>query len=426
MKIVCLGLLIEILFLLPNISFASQDDFCSGSNQLYPPPEGIIITSYDKVDMIVKSHELWLKKYNKILIESGSSDLEAMSYPHRANLSNLDLSYIDYDFKGLDLSYAILEGSSLENLDFSNSILNHAKLNDAFLKNTKMRNTKLNHAELRSACLRQTDLTYSELNKADLTGAQLSWTLLSGTALTEAILTNVRFDIDVYIGYLPHVISISQAKGLETLTFLSPTPAIALRNAFRDQGLKKQERMLTYDIKRPLNNDYGKIEGLLHSMLFDYTCKYGMKPLLPLLWVIILAAWCSTIYMFALCRGNANSKNAIIVIWDEHSFDQNECLWPQRTPINYRFFFPNIQRRLTGKPIQLLSIFCGGLYFSLLSALHIGWRDLNVGTWICRIQPREYNLRAVGWIRFISGLQSLISVYLIALSILTYFGHPFG
>jgi hypothetical protein len=53
------------------------------------------------------------------------------------------------------------------------------------------------------------------------------------------------------------------------------------------------------------------------------------------------------------------------------------------------------------------------------------WRDLNVGTWISRLQPREYTLRATGWVRFVSGLQSLISVYLIALWVLTYFGRPF-
>jgi len=66
-----------------------------------------------------------------------------------------------------------------------------------------------------------------------------------------------------------------------------------------------------------------------------------------------------------------------------------------------------------------------GLYFSLLSAAHIGWRDLNVGNWIARIQPREYTLSATGWVRTVSGIQSLISVYLLALSVLTYFGRPF-
>jgi hypothetical protein len=64
-------------------------------------------------------------------------------------------------------------------------------------------------------------------------------------------------------------------------------------------------------------------------------------------------------------------------------------------------------------------------YFSLLSAFHIGWRDLNVGTWITRIQPRDYRLRATGWVRVISSLQSLASVYLLAIWALTYFGRPF-
>jgi hypothetical protein len=65
------------------------------------------------------------------------------------------------------------------------------------------------------------------------------------------------------------------------------------------------------------------------------------------------------------------------------------------------------------------------LYFSLLSAFHIGWREFTVGHWITRLQAREYTLRATGWVRTISGLQSLISVYLLALWALTYFGRPF-
>jgi nitric oxide reductase large subunit len=66
-----------------------------------------------------------------------------------------------------------------------------------------------------------------------------------------------------------------------------------------------------------------------------------------------------------------------------------------------------------------------GLCFSLLSAFHFGWRDLNVGNWIARVQPREYVLRSTGWVRVVSGLQSIISVYLLALSVVTYFGRPF-
>jgi hypothetical protein len=55
----------------------------------------------------------------------------------------------------------------------------------------------------------------------------------------------------------------------------------------------------------------------------------------------------------------------------------------------------------------------------------MGWRELNVGTWMTRLQPREYNIRATGWVRIVSGIQSLMSVYLLALWALTYFGRPF-
>jgi hypothetical protein len=36
-----------------------------------------------------------------------------------------------------------------------------------------------------------------------------------------------------------------------------------------------------------------------------------------------------------------------------------------------------------------------------------------------------YALRATGWVRVVSGLQSLLSVYLLAMWALTYFGRPF-
>jgi hypothetical protein len=41
------------------------------------------------------------------------------------------------------------------------------------------------------------------------------------------------------------------------------------------------------------------------------------------------------------------------------------------------------------------------------------------------MQPCEYMLRATGWVRTVSGTQSLLSVYLLALWVLTYFGRPF-
>ena len=62
-------------------------------------------------------------------------------------------------------------------------------------------------------------------------------------------------------------------------------------------------------------------------------------------------------------------------------------------------------------------------YFSLLAAFQIGFREFS--TWLTRTQPRNFALEATGWVRTLSGLQSLLSVYLLAMWLLTYFGRPF-
>jgi hypothetical protein len=66
-----------------------------------------------------------------------------------------------------------------------------------------------------------------------------------------------------------------------------------------------------------------------------------------------------------------------------------------------------------------------GLYFSLLSAFSIGWQEINTKSLITRLQRRDYSLRASGWARSLAGMQSLLSIFLLALWLLATFGHPF-
>ena len=80
-----------------------------------------------------------------------------------------------------------------------------------------------------------------------------------------------------------------------------------------------------------------------------------------------------------------------------------------------------VERLRAGLPLAL----AWALYFSVLSAFHFGWRDFNVGAWLSRVQPSEFVLRAGGWVRTVAGLQSLVSLYLVAIWALTYFGRPF-
>jgi hypothetical protein len=64
-------------------------------------------------------------------------------------------------------------------------------------------------------------------------------------------------------------------------------------------------------------------------------------------------------------------------------------------------------------------------YFSLLSAVNIGFEQFTPGDWIQRLQAHEYALRAEGWTRIVAGLQALLSVFLLAMWVLTQFGRPF-
>jgi hypothetical protein len=63
--------------------------------------------------------------------------------------------------------------------------------------------------------------------------------------------------------------------------------------------------------------------------------------------------------------------------------------------------------------------------FSLMSVFNIGFQELNFGRWIRMLQTREFDIRARGWMRTVSGVQSLIGAALVALSLLSSFGHPF-
>ena len=60
-----------------------------------------------------------------------------------------------------------------------------------------------------------------------------------------------------------------------------------------------------------------------------------------------------------------------------------------------------------------------------ISALLIGYQELNIGQWLKMLTKREYDLTMVGWARTAAGVQSLLSVYMLALWVLGFFGHPF-
>ena len=65
------------------------------------------------------------------------------------------------------------------------------------------------------------------------------------------------------------------------------------------------------------------------------------------------------------------------------------------------------------------------MFFSLVNAFSIGFREFSIGKWLRLLTPREYEVKATNWARPVAGIQSLATVYFFALWLLTYFGRPF-
>ncbi len=376
-----------------------------------PPPwtgklaDGTVIAAAD-LARILADHKKWLgtqEREGKCAYLNGA-DLNSvnLSWAHLTGASLADVNLHKANLNGADLYGANLSGANL-----SAAILDVANLRDADLTATNLSNASLFHATLNDATLLAANLEGADLTKADLGGADLNGANLAGVLLEPKHTA------------LPFLPGIAAAEGLGYLTYKSsPAYLVALREAFKKAGYWQQEREIICALKRTAasrawkNGGWGWFEGAFNYLAFDLTCEYGMNPRRCLLILFGFIFAFSPLYMLALRARNADT--GIWLVWLPDRV-LKEAGQDQPVKLTAHAF---TQR----KWLRILRL---GLYFSLLSAFHIGWKELNVGNWITRIQKKEYTLRPTGWVRTVSGLQSLLSVYLLALWALSYFGRPF-
>ncbi len=362
---------------------------------------------------IAKLREADLSDANLTGAKLNGADLRGANL-RKANVSEADLWQADLQEANLfgaivvrsNLLSANLRKATLDTANLSGSDLTGADLMDASLLQANLSGVDLNAANLRNADLFDVDLTGANLSKVDLSGAGLFETNLSQAQLWNAKLTNVLYEPK---GSPPIVGTMWNTSGLSTLRWEhSPHGLTGLREAFKKSGMREQERQVTYSIMHWERRNTGGIWGWLQFILFEATCDFGLSPGRPLLILTLLICGFSVVYMISIASSKI-TKSGIWRVWENDRVMKNVgTAEPQRlTERNWQLPF-------------------WGLWFSTIAAFQFGWRDLNVGNWIARINPYEYTLRPTGWVKSLSGIQSLISLYLIALSILAYFGRPFG
>ena len=375
------------------------------------------------------------------------------AYLERANLQEANLGRVNLqeaNLGGANLQEANLGGANLQEAHIFLANLQEAYLGEANLREAHLRRailqeaylgwTDLQEANLEDANLQEADLGGANLQRVNLGRANLQGARLTSVDVEAASLAHANLEGSVYApASAPPNPRVEGLRGLATVYFPpgGQSGLVQIREYLRSSGLRDLEREATFAIEhnrsrharcdlegtaprqrcRAATPVSVRLGGWFELILFEWTTGWGLHPSRALVIMLGTAVvFGLVVYPSAIAASPrlASPKHGIFKVWTAQEHD---------SPLGRVTHIDQVEiHRLSA---DVPRAFAWGLWFSLLSAFHIGWRDLNVGTWLSRLQPSAFALRARGWVRVVSGFQSLLSVYLIAIWALTYFGRPF-
>ena len=375
-------------------------------------------------------HKAWLDQADLSLANLNRADL-SQSFLYDASLRGASLARASlYQAK---LHAVNLRFANLSHADLSHAELYQAQLNSASLDGANLTRADLNQADLRKASLEYADLTLANLQGADLREADLSNTILKDALLHYAKMYRTRY-FPKY-GALPDIVNLRLSEGFESMRYYHPIlgapTLVELRAAYRNIGMRDMERMLTYMIKsaeQRANWDKGgwlRLESSLNKLFFDWPSAYGMAAQRPLKILLLNCLIFAFVYWLGLRWPWFRTR--IGVNWAARLPRKRHKQADDKIPMCYQLIHLRPYKRWQQGLWEEFRLIRVAFHLSLISAFHLGWREFNIGVWIGYLQSRSYRLQVrSGWMRSLSGLQSLLGLYLLALWAMTQFGRPFA
>lgn len=420
-------------FTFPSIGQVNAEVTAPSDEWLSCPFEGRR-PSAEELQSVLKDHSDYLQR-------PPTGSYRGLARLCGANLSGADLSdkiLFRAGLRGANLRGANLEGTllgkaMLDQADLSEANLGGVNLNDSSIIGANLHRANLSGALLVNTRFNGSDLSETDLSRATLVNANLSNANLSRSDLRMSNVRDAQLAFSNLTGalYAPTSDSpsplVAGIKGISTVQFPSghETGLVQLRGLLENAGLRDLEREATYAIERGRtehaikdwkSRPFRAAWSAIWHALVGWTTAYGLRPERALLIMLVVGVLLIPVYARPIRRdpSDAHEKVGIFRIWAKDRIDTHRGELTADNPIRIERLHRSGWRSLAP-----------AAYFSLLSAFHIGFREFSVGTWISRLQRDEYTLRPVGWVRTVSGAQSLISVYLLAIWVLTYFGRPF-
>jgi hypothetical protein len=195
-------------------------------------------------------------------------------------------------------------------------------------------------------------------------------------------------------------------------------PLLDLRHKLSDAGYQ--------DAELEVNLAYHRhVQSTLGMMAFDWTCEYGAEPLRPLFIALALAFFAILLYWIGF-RYQLGTRLLQVEKLAETETATPITVHLSRTAKASQHKIPRAFAQISENLREELCLLKCVTFFSLISVVNLGFDGLDFGRWVRMLFWRDYDLKAEGWLRTISGVQSLIGPSLLALSLLGFFGHPFN
>jgi len=366
-----------------------------------------------------------------------------------ADLSGLTLADARWSIVTLvraNLSGAFISQSAISTTQLQKAILSHATVLGSTLNNNSLKGAKLDHTSFVGGTLQNSLLDDVDFRSGGLLGTDLTGTSFSGADLADTAYEPSR---------PPELRGMANAHHLDELRFLtSPDAITALRQAFAVGGYSEQRNRLTYVLKRQENDlrwrrahdakcaeptcrterllgrecDNGACQGRwlnyfyygLNRIFFDWTVRYGMAPQHALVLLFGQGVLFALVYVGFL---HVSRRSGLILVKRRHPRKPESF---KRVRYRMRAIPPRAGWRQSWRLlVREWGVARVAMYFSLLNTFHSGFNEVDPGKWIRLLTKHDYNLEAERWLRTVAGVQTVLSLFLFAVWLLTQFGHPF-
>lgn len=376
-----------------------------------------------------------------------------------AQLGNADLTRAI--FVDADLIRTTLQGTDFSDADLTRANLNYAVFEprtqpfvDSLARAYNLDTLRWTETLSEQDCLKEVEGAGNDACKATLTRPAtiadgwllwLYWQRGSPQHSWQDIRRFLWNDALFVIRHKPQIRHASQAKTNDpnSTRTQGKYPLIDARQAFATADYVDDELLVNLAYQRHTQSWVGMIA-------YDWTCEYGNAPFRPLFIAVALALLAIPFYWLGfrqrlwggqLIRTESEGGRVVeTLVGDPLTLPGwRTPLDAERTPGRPRLQKLLARLRLERPLRRLLRLIASSwprlrweagflkevFLFSLISVVNLGFEGLDFGRWVRSLFFSEYDLKARGWLRAVSGLQSLVGLGLFALSLLSFFGHRF-